>query len=132
MDDSLEKINDDEVSLPKATVDKIIIESLSGKLASKEVKETVMRCAVEYIHLITSEANETCERESRKTITHEHIFKALNSLGYGSYIKECEEVLVEHTTLSKMKPSKNQGCRIIILGFKKKLIKKQKKKQKKN
>lgn len=32
---------------------------------------------VEFIHLISSEANEICEKESKKTIAPEHIISAL-------------------------------------------------------
>ena len=32
----------------------------------------------EFIHLISSEANEICESESKKTIAPEHIITALN------------------------------------------------------
>ncbi|KAM0688333.1 negative cofactor 2 transcription regulator complex subunit ncb2 [Conglomerata obtusa] len=106
MEDSLEKMNDEEVSLPKATIDKIISESLKGKPALKDVKDIVMQCAIEFVHLITSEANELCEKECRKTITHDHVYKALENLGYTHYVKECEEVYAEHTNLAKMRPSK--------------------------
>ena len=33
--------------------------------------------AAEFIHLISSEANEICEKESKKTIAPEHIISAL-------------------------------------------------------
>lgn len=106
MEDSLEKVNDEEVSLPKATIDKIISESLQGKPATKELKDVVLQSAIEFIHLITSEANELCEREHKKTITHDHVYKSLENLGYTHYVKHCEEVYVEHVNLAKMKPSK--------------------------
>ncbi|KAM0678993.1 negative cofactor 2 transcription regulator complex subunit ncb2 [Binucleata daphniae] len=106
MEDSLEKINDEEVSLPKATIDKIISESLLGKPVTKELKEVVLQSAIEFIHLITSEANELCEKEHKKTITHDHVYKSLENLGYTHFIKPCKEVYTEHVNLAKMKPSK--------------------------
>jgi hypothetical protein len=35
---------------------------------------------VEFIHLLSSEANEICEKESKKTIAPEHIISALEVL----------------------------------------------------
>jgi len=34
-------------------------------------------CTLEFIHLISSEANEICEQENKKTIAPEHIISAL-------------------------------------------------------
>lgn len=34
-------------------------------------------CILEFIHLISSEANEICEQENKKTIAPEHIISAL-------------------------------------------------------
>ena len=40
--------------------------------------DVLTRCGVaEFIHLISSEANEICEQESKKTIAPEHIISAL-------------------------------------------------------
>ena len=113
--------SDEDLSLPKATVAKMI----SGTLASimdyahsfltlfiygcvfriellpkdvtcaKDTRDLVIECCVgevlplitclafvntvipEFIHLISSEANEICEKESKKTIAPEHIISAL-------------------------------------------------------
>lgn len=50
----------------------------------------------EFIHLLSSEANEVCSGEQKKTIAPEHIVAALKSLGFDSYIEEVESVLDEH------------------------------------
>ena len=39
-------------------------------------------CFAEFIHLISSEANEICEQESKKTIAPEHIISALKVRSY--------------------------------------------------
>ncbi|KAG6820441.1 hypothetical protein H0H93_000437 [Arthromyces matolae] len=76
---------DDDLSLPKATVAKMISE---------------------FIHLISSEANEICEQESKKTIAPEHIISALKRLGFESFITEVEDVLKDHKQQQKDREKK--------------------------
>ena len=110
---------DDDLSLPKATVTKMItgefgicttarfshtalvnVELLPSEVTcAKETRDLIIECCVgeqyssvcwddnsnsyiwlthaEFIHLISSEANEICELESKKTIAPEHIIGAL-------------------------------------------------------
>ncbi|KAF7684133.1 Negative cofactor 2 complex subunit beta [Astathelohania contejeani] len=107
MDNEICKINEDELTLPKASVDKLISDSCpKGMTSNREVKELIMECCVEFIHLITSGANEICAKENKKTITHQHIYKSLETLGYSEYLKECEVVYEDYLEVSKLKPSK--------------------------
>lgn len=79
----------DELSLPKATVQKIlseIIPNSSGLTTSKDFRDTVTECCVEFIKLISSEANDISEREQKKTIAAEHVTAALKELGFPEYI----------------------------------------------
>ncbi|KAJ3485040.1 hypothetical protein NLI96_g5239 [Meripilus lineatus] len=76
---------DDDLSLPKATVAKMI---------------------TEFIHLISSEANEICEQESKKTIAPEHIISALKRLGFESFTTEVEDVLKDHKQQLKEREKK--------------------------
>ena len=46
--------------------------------------------------MISSEANEISEKESKKTIACEHITKALEQLGFGDYVPDIMEVANEH------------------------------------
>ena len=46
--------------------------------------------------MISSEANEICEKDGRKTIAAEHVMKALEELGFSEYITEINEVATEH------------------------------------
>jgi hypothetical protein len=52
--------------------------------------------APEFIHLISSEANDACEKDQKKTIAPEHVVSALKALGFDTYIDEVEGVLDEH------------------------------------
>ncbi|KAG8996109.1 negative cofactor 2 transcription regulator complex subunit ncb2 [Tulasnella sp. 427] len=88
---------DDDLSLPKATVYKLIAELLPPEInCAKETRDLVIECCVEFIHLISSEANEICEKESKKTISPEHVVQALKVLGFEAYVEEVEEVLKDH------------------------------------
>ncbi|GER52834.1 nuclear transcription factor Y subunit B3 [Striga asiatica] len=54
---------------------------------SDDAKETIQECVSEYISFITSEANDRCQREQRKTITAEDILWAMSKLGFDDYIE---------------------------------------------
>lgn len=77
-----------------ATVQKIITEILAspdseGSIAfGKDARDLLIDCCVEFITLISSEANEISEKESKKTIAPEHIDKALRELGFPEYVRE--------------------------------------------
>ena len=89
----------DDLSLPKATVQKIITEILShdqGMAFARETRDLLIECCVEFITLISSEANEIAEKEAKKTIACEHVTSALKSLGYESYVPEILKVAQEH------------------------------------
>ncbi|EPQ59547.1 histone-fold-containing protein [Gloeophyllum trabeum ATCC 11539] len=98
---------DEDLSLPKATVTKMISELLPNDIScAKETRDLVIECCVEFIHLISSEANEICEQESKKTIAPEHIISALKRLGFESFLAEVEDVLKDHKQLQKDREKK--------------------------
>ena len=88
--------------LPQATVQKIISEILatpslphhqhsssdSTITFARDARELLIECCVEFITLISSEANEIAEKEQKKTIAIEHIDRALKDLGFPEYVKE--------------------------------------------
>ncbi|KAK5137523.1 hypothetical protein LTR08_008503 [Meristemomyces frigidus] len=95
--------------LPAATVQKIINEvlaspsilALTGDIAgsgtatmtfAKETRDLLIECCVEFITMLSSEANEIAEKEAKKTIACEHITKALEELGFGEYVPDCQAV----------------------------------------
>jgi histone H3/H4 len=82
-----------------ATVQKIITEILppsSGQTFSKDARDLLMECCVEFITLISSEANDISEKEAKKTIACEHVEKALRDLGFSDYIADVLAVAEEH------------------------------------
>ena len=89
-----------------ATVQKIITEILppsSGQTFSKDARDLLMECCVEFITLISSEANDISEKEAKKTIACEHVEKALRELGFGDYIPDVLAVAEEHREQLKVR-----------------------------
>lgn len=78
---------------------KIITEILgdkSGLAFGKDARDLLIDCSVEFVTLISSEANDIAEREAKKTIATEHIDKALRELGFPEYVQEVLAVAGEH------------------------------------
>ena len=86
---------------PKATVQKIINEVLATNPSlsadgerggsinfAKETRDLLIECCVEFITMISAEANEIAEKDAKKTIACEHITKALEELGFAEYVPE--------------------------------------------
>ncbi|KAA8495349.1 Negative cofactor 2 complex subunit beta [Porphyridium purpureum] len=88
----------DDVALPKATVNKFsndIAAAVDMRL-SAEVRELLAQCCTEFVQMISSQANEICEKDSRKTITPEHILRALRELGLEEYHDQLYEAYEQY------------------------------------
>lgn len=89
----------------KATVQKIITEILppsSGQTFAKDARDLLMECCVEFITLISSEANDISEKEAKKTIACEHVERALKDLGFGDYVEDVLAVAEDHKEALKV------------------------------
>lgn len=92
--------------IPAATVQKIVSEILpaaSGVGFAKEARDLLIECCVEFITLISSEANEISEKEAKKTIACDHITKALEQLGFSDYVAAVQEAAAEHKEVQKVR-----------------------------
>lgn len=90
-----------------ATVQKIISEILSGEPGmafTREARDVLIECCVEFLTLISSEANEIAEKECKKTIATEHIEMALRDLGFPEYVEQVLSVAEEHKEQLKVSP----------------------------
>ena len=88
-----------------ATVQKIITEILppsSGVVFGKDARDLLIECCVEFITLISSEANDIAEKEAKKTIACEHVTKALEDLGFQDYVQGVLEIAMEHKEQQKV------------------------------
>ncbi|CAO0793658.1 unnamed protein product [Mucor circinelloides] len=76
-------------------------------VCAKDTRDLLIDCCVEFIHLIASEANEICEKETKKTIAGEHVVAALQALGFEEYVEEVDEVFKEHKKQQKDRDKKS-------------------------
>lgn len=96
-----------EPKIPRASVEKIISETLAAPLVcSREVKQILLNSCAEFVHIIATEANDACEKEQKKTLTHEHVYKALKNLGFEEYISKCNDSYKDHIEQAKLRPSR--------------------------
>ncbi|KAK2399951.1 nuclear factor Y, subunit B6 [Trifolium repens] len=80
-------IREQDQYMPIANVIRIMRRILpSHAKISDDAKETIQECVSEYISFITSEANERCQKEQRKTITAEDLLWAMGKLGFDDYV----------------------------------------------
>ena len=70
-------------------------------ICSKDTRDLLIESCVEFSHLLSSEANEVCEKDSKQTIVPEHVLKALDDLSFPAVIEEAKSVLSEHKAAQK-------------------------------
>lgn len=98
----------EDLSLPKATAQKIIGEILPKDIAiSKEAREAITECSIEFIMILSTQLNDIAEKEAKKTIASDHVVKALEELGFHNYLEIINRILDEHKELLKGKEKKN-------------------------
>lgn len=98
----------EDLTLPKATVQKIIGEILPKDIAiSKEAREAITECSIEFIMILSTQLNDIAEKEAKKTIASDHVVKALEELGFHNYLEIINRILGEHKELLKGKEKKN-------------------------
>jgi down-regulator of transcription 1 len=68
---------EDELTLPRASINKIIKEIIPNIRVAQDSRELILNCCTEFIHLISSEANEICNQNQKKTINAEHVLTGL-------------------------------------------------------
>lgn len=111
--------------LPIANVARIMKRCLpvNAKI-SKDAKECVQECVSEFISFITSEAQEHCMTEKRKTINGEDILHAMGSLGFENYCPAVGIYLAKYREV-RMTISLIHGYLLLINKHMKQLLKAQ-------
>eukprot|EP01132_Coremiostelium_polycephalum_P004957 gene4957-6174_t len=71
---------------------------------SNETRDLILECCVEFIHLISSEANDICGKEKKSKIAAEHVLQALVDLGFSEYTQKVSEVYDKHKVEASAKP----------------------------
>lgn len=64
---------DDDLSIPRAALNKMIKELVPNVRVANDARELILNCCTEFIHLVSSEANDICNKQQKKTISPEHV-----------------------------------------------------------
>jgi len=67
--------SDEDLTIPRAAMNKMIKEILPSIRVANDSRELILNCCTEFIHLISSEANEICNQQTKKTISPEHVLQ---------------------------------------------------------
>ncbi|SCU91312.1 LADA_0F09230g1_1 [Lachancea dasiensis] len=70
---------------------------------SKDAKECMQECVSEFISFVTSEANDRCSQDKRKTINGEDILTSLNALGFENYAEVLKIYLAKYRQQQALK-----------------------------
>ncbi|VDO21039.1 unnamed protein product [Haemonchus placei] len=101
---------DQERFLPIANVARVMKRMIpsSGKIA-KDAKECVQECVSEFISFITSEANDKCMSEKRKTISADDLLEAINNMGFDNYVAPLQLFLERYRAAHKLSSGFNNS-----------------------
>ena len=83
--------NDDDLCIPRSAMYKLVKEIVPQVRLSGEAKNLIVTACNEFIHLLASESNNVCERQSKKLILPDHVLAALDNLGFSEYKDDCVE-----------------------------------------
>ena len=112
---SIQPPNEEDLTIPRAAMNKMIKEMLPNIRVANEAREMILNCCTEFIHLLSSESNDICNNQQKKTISAEHVLTALETLGYGDFKKDAEEVLNECKDVAAKR--RRQSTRLENLGI---------------
>ncbi|XP_064649215.1 protein Dr1-like [Lineus longissimus] len=110
-----ENREDDDLGIPRAALNKMIKELLPHTRIANEARELISNCCTEFIHLLSSEANDICNKQQKKTISPDHVLNALEALGFGEYRAEAQAVMAEAKAVAAKK--RRQSTRLENLGI---------------
>ena len=64
---------EDDLNIPRAALNKMIKELIPDVRVANEARELLLNCCTEFIHLVSSEANEICGKQTKKNISADHV-----------------------------------------------------------
>jgi histone H3/H4 len=90
-----------EATLPISNISRLMKKALpkQAKISSSS-KELIQSCCIEFISFLTSEANEKCLSEKRKTINGDDILYAMKNLGFEEFEVVCRIWLTRYRMVS--------------------------------
>lgn len=101
--------NDDDLCIPRSAMYKLVKELVPQMRLSSEAKDLIVTSCNEFIHLLATEANSVCEKQSKKLILPDHVLLALDNLGFSEYKEDCVDVMKQmQEEVDKRKKLKNK------------------------
>ncbi|KAL2098006.1 hypothetical protein ACEWY4_007213 [Coilia grayii] len=94
---------DDDLAITRSTINQILQETVPSVRVSNDARELVFNCCSEFLTHFSSVVSEMCDKSKKKMISPSHVFSALESLGFESYIPEVEKVLQDCKTVARKK-----------------------------
>ncbi|XP_043230835.1 protein Dr1-like isoform X1 [Amphibalanus amphitrite] len=107
--------SEDELSIPRASMNKMIKEVLPRIRVANESRELILNCCKEFILLVSSEANAVCNEQNRRTINPDHVLTGLDKLGFSDYRQAVEEVARQCKDITAKR--RRQSTRLENLGI---------------
>ena len=105
-EDELIASGDSETSLPRGAIDRLVKENLPPSLkSSPDAAALLNTCLDEFLQMLAAEANETCNRDKKTTITEQHLMGALGALGFERYTAACMAELHKEDSKAALKVS---------------------------
>ncbi|KAG5452946.1 Protein Dr1 [Clonorchis sinensis] len=84
-EDEFQCKEEDEVSIPRASLNKFIKDVVPDARLTTETRELLLNCCHAFIHKLATQANIACASAKKKTISPEHIFQGLDAMNLSAY-----------------------------------------------
>ncbi|VEL25015.1 unnamed protein product, partial [Protopolystoma xenopodis] len=97
-DDDLPLKEEDEVSIPRAALNKFVKDVLPEARLTNETRDLLLSFCHKFIHTLASQANFACSKLNKKTINPEHILDALDAMGLSAYKEDARAASEEAKT----------------------------------
>ncbi|KAG9508731.1 Protein Dr1 [Fragariocoptes setiger] len=98
-DDWKSKESNEDLNIPRASINKFMKEVIPDVRVSNETREVILQCCNEFIHIVTRQANSICDEQQKKTLSSEHVLSVFDQFGWSEYKAAAE--LVENDCKEK-------------------------------
>ncbi|KAI0977896.1 hypothetical protein GJ496_002936 [Pomphorhynchus laevis] len=85
--------HDDDLCLPRSVINKLVKDAAGRTRVSAESRDLFVNCCHEFVRVLCSIANTSCELHRKKLIGPDHILTALSEMGLDSFRPLCLDVM---------------------------------------
>lgn len=105
------RVHFSDVELPRASIQRIIKDATDGQFVQKDAKLAFGKATTIFVSYLTAVAMENAKSSGHKTLNTQHIWSALEIMGYGDWRQELEVELRQYSSgggsSSKKSPKKS-------------------------